>query len=498
MLDRNRIIQFISAMSHEIRTPFNAVLGIFDILGESQLTDDQKDLITTAERTSRSLLRIINDVLDYARISSGSVEILEETFYAPDIFNDVNSLFAPQAKERNIALIPNVKSSEKIHLLGDLGRIQQILMNFVSNAIKYSQDGHVEMIVETRSNQHNANSNDETNSDWTLICKVKDDGRGIAADKLEHIFDEFYMADEVDTRAEEGTGLEDARAIVKLAKPGASVVLMGAGFIGCIVLEALALRDVKLTVVEMENRMVPRMMNETSGNMIKRWCEEKGVAVHTSTRAESIEQSGSGLVVKLSNGENVAADLVISATGVKPNMQFAADSGIETDQGILVNHFLQTSDEDIYAAGDVCQGKDFSTGEFTVQAIQPTAVEHARVAANNMARGHHSEHAGNVNMNVLDTIGLVSASFGSWMGTEGGDSVELVNEPAFKYLSLQFEDDVLIGASSLGLTQHVGVLRGLIQSRTRLGDWKEKLKEDPLRIMEAYLACAQGQSTSMT
>ena len=199
--------QFISAMSHEIRTPFNAVLGIFDILGESQLTDDQKDLITTAERTSRSLLRIINDVLDYARISSGSVEILEETFYAPDIFNDVNSLFALQAKERNIALIPNVKSSEKIHLLGDLGRIQQILMNFVSNAIKYSQDGHVEMIVETRSNQHNANSNDGTNSDWTLICKVKDDGRGIAADKLEHIFDEFYMADEVDTRAEEGTGL---------------------------------------------------------------------------------------------------------------------------------------------------------------------------------------------------------------------------------------------------------------------------------------------------
>jgi NAD(P)H-nitrite reductase large subunit len=292
--------------------------------------------------------------------------------------------------------------------------------------------------------------------------------------------------------------LEDARAIVKLAKPGASVVLMGAGFIGCIVLEALALRNVKLTVVEMENRMVPRMMNETSGNMIKRWCEEKGVAVHTSTRAESIEKSGSGLTVKLSNGENIAADLVISATGVKPNMQFAADSGIETDQGILVNHYLQTNDEDIYAAGDVCQGKDFSTGEYTVQAIQPTAVEHARVAASNMARGHHSEHVGNVNMNVLDTIGLVSASFGSWMGVDGGDSVELVNDEAFKYLNLQFDDDVLVGASSLGLTQHVGVLRGLIQSRTRLGEWKEKLREDPLRIMEAYLACAQGQSTAMT
>jgi len=76
--------------------------------------------------------------------------------------------------------------------------------------------------------------------------------------------------------------LEDAREIVRLAKPGASVLLMGAGFIGCIILESLVLRDVKLTVVEMENRMVPRMMNEVSGNMIKRWCEQKGVDVQIS------------------------------------------------------------------------------------------------------------------------------------------------------------------------------------------------------------------------
>jgi len=289
--------------------------------------------------------------------------------------------------------------------------------------------------------------------------------------------------------------LEDARQIVSLAKPGASVVLMGAGFIGCIILESLALRDVKLTVVEMENRMVPRMMNEVSGNMIKRWCEEKGVAVKTSTRAESIEQASAGkLRVNLSNGQSVDADLVISATGVKSNMQFAVDSGLKADQGLLVNEYLQTSDADVYAAGDVCQGKDFSTGEYSVQAIQPTAVEHARVAAGNMARGHRSEHVGNVNMNVLDTIGLVSASFGSWMGEPGGDSAELVNEKEFKYLSLQFKDDVLVGASSLGFTQHVGVLRGLIQSKTSLGIWKDRLMKDPLRVMEAYLACAQSQA----
>ncbi len=288
--------------------------------------------------------------------------------------------------------------------------------------------------------------------------------------------------------------LEDAREIVKLAKPGASVVLMGAGFIGCIVLESLALRDVQLTVVEMENRMVPRMMNDVSGNMIKRWCEKKGVVVHTSTRANSIEELGGGkLRVNLSTGESVDADLVISATGVKPNIEFLSESGVHTDQGIVVNDYLQTTDEDIYAAGDVCQGKDFNTGEYTVQAIQPTAVEHAKVAATNMVRGHRTEHVGNLNMNVLDTVGLVSASFGMWMGIPGGDSAELVNEDGFKYLNLQFKDDVIVGASSLGLTQHVGVIRGLIQSETKLGVWKERLKKDPLRVMEAYLACSQSQ-----
>lgn len=190
--------QFISAMSHEIRTPFNAVLGIFDILGESKLTKDQKQLIETAERTSRSLLRIINDVLDYARISSGSVKVLNEAFYAPDVFDDVYRLFAMQAKDRNVVLSVNETEAKNIDLLGDIGRIRQILMNFVSNAIKYTRDGHVEMIIETEMAE---------NGKWNLICKVKDDGQGIRADKIDHLFEEFYMAEEVDTRASEGTGL---------------------------------------------------------------------------------------------------------------------------------------------------------------------------------------------------------------------------------------------------------------------------------------------------
>lgn len=287
--------------------------------------------------------------------------------------------------------------------------------------------------------------------------------------------------------------LADAREIIKLAKPGNKVVLMGAGFIGCIILEALAASGVDLTVVEMENRMVPRMMNETSGNMIKDWCVSKDVAVHTSTKVDAIETGAGGraLRVVMDNGEALDADLVISATGVRSNIDFLEGTSIDKDFGILVNHHLQTSEPDVYAAGDVAQGKDFSTGEYSVQAIQPTAADHGRIAASNMA-GRVQVHQGSVNMNVLDTMGLISSSFGLWMGVDGGDSVELHDPGKFRYLSLQFQDDVLVGASSLGLTEHVGVLRGLIQGRVKLNGWKEKLKRDPSRVMEAYIANTQA------
>lgn len=285
--------------------------------------------------------------------------------------------------------------------------------------------------------------------------------------------------------------LEDARHIQKLAKPGSRVLQMGAGFIGCIIMEAIRSRGVELTVVEMGNRMVPRMMTEGAGNMIKRWVEQKGIRVYTSTKVEAIEQGNGGLRARLGNGETLEVDLVISATGVRSNIAFLKESGIAMDAGVLVNDHMQTNIPDVYAAGDVAQARDFCTGKMAVNAIQPNAADQARIAALNMA-GKTAASPGSLAMNVLDTLGLIAASFGQWWGAEDGDHVELVDEKNFRYMRLEFKDDVLIGATSLGLTQHVGVLRGLIQTRTPLGEWKGHLKKDPTRIMDAYLARAQA------
>ncbi len=288
--------------------------------------------------------------------------------------------------------------------------------------------------------------------------------------------------------------LEDARAIVERAKPGAPVVLIGAGFIGCIILESLVAREVKLTVVEKGDRMVPRMMDDVAGNLLKRWCENKGVRILTSSGVVGFTELGNGLSVNLESGESLPADLVITAMGVRANIDFLAGSGIETDQGILVNAHMQTSHPDIFAAGDAAQGRDFSTGFDTVQAIQPTSVEHGRIAAINMVKDKSITHQGSLNMNVLDTLGLISSSFGQWMGVVGGEQTTLLDESEYRYLQLQFDGDCLVGASSLGHTQHIGVLRGLIRGRVPLGQWKQRLMKDPSRLMEAYLGCIQGAS----
>lgn len=287
--------------------------------------------------------------------------------------------------------------------------------------------------------------------------------------------------------------LEDARNIVKYAAPGSRVVLMGAGFIGCIIMEALVARGVKLTVVEMGDRMVPRMMDQASGNLIKQWCLNKGVDVHTSTRVLGIETGRDGSTrfrLACEPVDDIDADLVVVAAGVKPATGYLEGSGIEIGQGVVVNDFLESSVPGIYAAGDTCEGMDWGTGQRAVHAIQPVAAETGRTAALNMC-GQPTRHHGSMAMNVLDTLGLISVSYGQWMGVDGGQEVHRIDESAYRYIKLQFQEDRLVGAITLGMTEHVGVLRGLIQTRLRLGRWQQHLLQDPTRIMEAYLGAAQ-------
>src|SRR5574343_915172 len=265
----------------------------------------------------------------------------------------------------------------------------------------------------------------------------------------------------------------------------------------------------------MGDRMVPRMMGPTAGGMIKKWVPGKGVKVYTGARVEAIERGAAAqpgllgkiaaavglgqsamptgpMTVRLSTGEQLQADLVISATGVRPNIGFLENSGIRCLVGVLTDEHLQTNVPGIYAAGDCAEAFDKVSGKTIVSAIQPNAAEQARVAALNMA-GQTAGLKGVTQINVLDTLGMISASFGQWDGVPGGVQVEQIDRAANRLLSLQFQGDVMVGCNSVGWTDHVGVMRGLVEGRVKLGPWKDRLLEDPTQLMSAYLAAAQGQ-----
>ena len=286
--------------------------------------------------------------------------------------------------------------------------------------------------------------------------------------------------------------LGDMRKVSAVLAPGTRVLLLGAGFVSCIILQSLVQRGAQVTVsCGSSGRMVRSMMDETAGGMIMRWCRGKGVRVLTAGRPRSIARLASGLRVTLDSGETAEADMVLVGTGVKTNTGFLAGSGIETAEGILVDGFLQTTRAGIYAAGDVAQGVNLCTGQKEVHAIQPTAVEHGRIAALNMA-GRPTPYGGSLSMNTLETLGLISCSFGLWMGRDGGDRIRVVDEDRFRYLRLEVFDGRLVGANTVGMTNEIGVIRGLIQTRVRLGVWIDRLRQDPSRLAEAYVACSQG------
>ena len=288
--------------------------------------------------------------------------------------------------------------------------------------------------------------------------------------------------------------INDARRIMQLARPGARVLLIGAGFIGTIVMEALVARGVQLTVVERRDRILPSMLGPGAGALVQHWCERKGVRIFTSTRVTAIGSAGMGPsappIARLSNGEQLQADLIVHCTGSVPNVGFLKGSGIRCLQGVVVDASMQTSMPGVYAAGDCAETYDSVTGRSFIAGVQTNAADQAYCAALNMS-GKHAFQRGVRQIDVVDTMGLVSSSFGQWQGVRGGQWVEYADRQGFRYLRLEFSHDVLIGCNAVGLTEYSTVLRSLISNHVRLGEWKARLLQDPTRVADAYAACVE-------
>ena len=273
------------------------------------------------------------------------------------------------------------------------------------------------------------------------------------------------------------TTLDDAKAIDEFIENAHAAVVIGGGLIGISVTEALKKRGVKVTVVEMKDRVLNTILDEQASSMAEKALKKAGIRIITGRTVAEI--TGKELVrgVVLDNAEEMPCSLVVVAIGVSPRIELARGTEIKVNRGISVDRHMATNCPDVYSCGDASEAYDFVYGANRLTPIWPNAYIGGRVAGYNMA-GVKAEYPGGTAMNSLNYFGLDIASAGIAAPPEGYVCECISKQKDGIYQRVILKDDQLVGMVCVGDIEKAGILFSLMRDRVKVNSFKKMLLSD--------------------
>jgi len=283
--------------------------------------------------------------------------------------------------------------------------------------------------------------------------------------------------------------LDDASGLHQAIKRSRQAVVVGAGLVGLHAAENLVKAGASVTIVEMAQRLTDGYFDPVAAGMIEKAFTDNGARILTGSRVVRLDSSAVGVMLTLESGATLEADLLLLATGVKPNLAYLngseEDSGmlVEHDRGILVSDTMQTSVANVWAAGDCAQAKGFFTESKVINSILPDATEQGRIAGMAMSGDPGlKKYPGGVSRNTYHFFGRHAISVGSSQLVEGAEVVTRFDEASGRYLKAIFLDGRLLGIFGVNEFFDAGVMCQLILRRVDLSAVKERLLANPLRV----------------